>query len=130
MVKKMFLIVSLLLMLISIGIPAQAYVNEDERLLLRYDRMLHFSFGYMTAMPLKMWTDRLLVERGYERGDYGVVSLGLPILLGYFKEVYDHKTMNFTKWRSKLPYNSNDAYYDFFGVALGAVCGRYMTYTF
>jgi len=125
-IKKILILLSILF--ISLPLLSQTY-SDNDRIILRYDRMLHFSFGYMTAMPLKIWTDKWLVSRGYEKGDYGIISLGLPITIGYFKEVYDHNTCDFTGWRQKN-YDKNDAYYDFFAVVLGAVCGRYMTYTF
>jgi hypothetical protein len=86
--------------------------------------MLHFSAGYMTAMPLGVWTKKFVDE------DYGVVSLGFPIVMGYLKEVRDQKTLNFMKWRERKPNDPNDAYWDFTAVVLGSICGKFMTYTF
>jgi hypothetical protein len=92
---------------------------------LRWDRMLHFSAGYIVSMPSTLWLKKIGVEE-----DYGVVSVGLPFVIGYLKEVNDWKTFDFRKWNDNNPNDPNDAYWDLASCVLGGICAKFLTYTF
>jgi len=125
MIKKLVLVITLISMIGSTSLYAKPHTYYD----LRCDRMLHFSFGYMTTMPLTMWTEKYFDPKN-NPDKYCIISLGLPIFVGYMKEVSDQSTFNFTKWASRKPGDKSDGYYDFLAVVLGSICGKFMTYTF
>lgn len=86
MIKKFLLSLVILFFSVSIvyGEPKKSYG-------LRWDRMLHWHIGFSSSIILTQWQKKWLDREE----DYGIISIGFPLILGITKEYKDHKTLNF-----------------------------------
>jgi len=85
---------------------------------IRYDYLLHYQTGVITATTIDQW------NRGFWNigEDYGILSIGIPMLLGAAKEYHDFRSNN-----KKFV---EDAYKDFGFTILGAISGKFLSMSF
>ena len=77
---------------------------------IRYDYLLHYQTGLVSAVVIDQWFDN------------NYLTFGVPVFLGIAKEYEDYRYGNRAIRR--------DAYYDFGFTVLGAISGKFLSYTF
>jgi len=108
-------IIALLVLLFT----SNVFANHRENFYgLRYDYMLHFETGMVSTIVIDQW------NKGMFRigEDYGLLSIGIPVLLGIAKEWHDLKADNASLNR--------ETYNDLGFTVLGAISGKFLSYTF
>lgn len=109
------IILTILIMLFSTSL----FANHRENFYgIRYDYTLHFETGMVSAIVIDQWNKGMF---GIEE-DYGLLSIGIPICMGLFKEWGDLKSSNTSLNR--------ETYNDLGFTVLGAISGKFLSYTF
>ena len=85
---------------------------------IRYDYTLHYQTGMVSAIVLDQWN-----KGPFDIGeDYGLISIGVPILLGFAKEYVDFKSND-----ERI---AEDARHDMIATVFGALTGKFLSITF
>lgn len=116
----MYLRSVLIILILIIALPqTEATAQHRENFYgIRYDYTLHFETGMVASIVIDQWNKHM-----FNIGeDYGLLSIGIPILMGVAKEYHDFK---YGDQRIR-----EDAYYDLGFTVLGALTGKMFSLTF
>ena len=109
--KLKIIYITLIIWLSTISIYAQKPIVLPE-----YDKLLHGTVSFSMVTLIVGWEKKFL---GIKE-DYGIGSVGIPILTNVFKEIHDCKG-NFTQ--------NKHSWQDIRAGMIGAVFGKMISYT-